>query len=50
MPDYLGFGSSDNMFHPYLHKESTVQTVLDMLRAVDELASIKNISGIMIFT
>ncbi len=44
MPDYLGFGSSDNMFHPYLHKESTVQTVLDMLRAVDELASIRNIS------
>ncbi len=37
IPDYLGFGSSDNMFHPYLHKESTVQSVLDMLRAVKEL-------------
>lgn len=38
IPDYLGFGSSKDMFHPYLHKESTVQTVLDMLRAVKELA------------
>jgi pimeloyl-ACP methyl ester carboxylesterase len=44
IPDYLGFGSSDNMFHPYLHKESTVQTVLDMLRAVEELATIREIS------
>ncbi|MCY1722897.1 prolyl oligopeptidase family serine peptidase [Prolixibacteraceae bacterium Z1-6] len=37
IPDYLGFGASDNMFHPYLHKESTVQTVMDMLRAVEEM-------------
>jgi hypothetical protein len=37
IPDYIGFGSSDNTFHPYLHKESTVQTVIDMLRAIDEL-------------
>lgn len=34
--DYLGFGVSDNMDHPYLHKESTVQTVIDMLYAVGE--------------
>ena len=37
IPDYLGFGSSDNMFHPYLDEESTVQTVLDMLRATNEM-------------
>lgn len=37
IPDYLGFGVTDDMFHPYLHKESTVQSVLDMLRAVDEM-------------
>ncbi len=42
MPDYLGFGSSDNIPHPYMHKESTVQSVLDMLRAVEELAEIRN--------
>jgi hypothetical protein len=44
MPDYLGFGASDDMFHPYLHKESTVQTVLDMLRAVEELAIVREFS------
>jgi pimeloyl-ACP methyl ester carboxylesterase len=44
MPDYLGFGASDDMFHPYLHKASTVQTVLDMLRAVKELTAVRDIS------
>jgi pimeloyl-ACP methyl ester carboxylesterase len=34
--DYLGFGASEDMLHPYLHKESTVQTVIDMLYAVKE--------------
>lgn len=37
IPDYLGFGTTSNMFHPYLDEESTVQTVIDMLRAVKEL-------------
>lgn len=37
LPDYLGFGESDQMFHPYLHKTSTVQTITDMLRAVKEM-------------
>lgn len=37
LPDYLGFGASDDMFHPYLHKESTVQSITDMLRAVEEM-------------
>lgn len=39
MPDYLGFGESDEMFHPYYDKVSTVQSVVDMLRAVKELAT-----------
>lgn len=38
-PDYLGFGASSDMFHPYLDKESTIQTVIDMLRAVNELVA-----------
>jgi pimeloyl-ACP methyl ester carboxylesterase len=42
IPDYLGFGASDDMFHPYLHAESTVQSVVDMLRAVKELAALRN--------
>jgi pimeloyl-ACP methyl ester carboxylesterase len=41
LPDYLGFGESENMFHPYLHKASTVQSVLDMLRAVGELSELR---------
>jgi pimeloyl-ACP methyl ester carboxylesterase len=36
IPDYLGFGASKQMAHPYLHKESTVQTLVDMLYAVTE--------------
>jgi pimeloyl-ACP methyl ester carboxylesterase len=36
VPDYLGFGASDDMFHPYLEKETTVQAVTDMLRATKE--------------
>jgi len=43
IPDYLGFGSSDNMFHPYLHEESTVQSVIDMMRAVREFAVTEDI-------
>jgi dienelactone hydrolase len=38
IPDYLGFGESSEMFHPYLDRMSTVQTVTDMMRAVKELA------------
>ena len=37
MPDYLGFGSSSTMYHPYLHKESTVGSVTDLFRAVREM-------------
>jgi len=37
VPDYLGFGSSSNMYHPYYDKKSTVETTTDMLRAVTEL-------------
>ncbi|QGY42338.1 prolyl oligopeptidase family serine peptidase [Maribellus comscasis] len=38
IPDYLGFGESSDMFHPYLDKESSNKSVLDMLRAAQELA------------
>jgi pimeloyl-ACP methyl ester carboxylesterase len=39
IPDYLGFGSSKEVFHPYLHKESTVTSVLDLFRAVKEMTT-----------
>ena len=38
IPDYPGFGKSVNMPHPYLIKDPTVQSVVDMLRAVNEAA------------
>ena len=34
MPDYIGYGISDTLTHPYLHLESTVNSALDLLRAV----------------
>ena len=39
VPDYLGFGSSANMYHPYFDKKSTVESVTDMLWSVKELAN-----------
>ena len=39
VPDYLGFGITQNMFHPYLHAESTVNAVTDMLKAVKEMVN-----------
>lgn len=41
IPDYLGFGSSSDMFHPYLDKESTVQSILDFYGAIGEMMSDK---------
>jgi predicted esterase len=39
MPDYLGFGASSGMFHPYYDKKSTVESITDMLWAVKEMAN-----------
>ena len=39
MPDYIGFGASAQLPHPYLHAESTTQSILDMLRAVNEFST-----------
>ncbi len=36
-PDYPGFGESSNISHPYLIKEPTVRSVVDMLYAVKEM-------------
>jgi pimeloyl-ACP methyl ester carboxylesterase len=44
LPDYLGFGTTDNMFHPYLHTESTVPVIIDMLHAVEELGMVRDFS------
>lgn len=44
IPDYIGFGATEDKFHPYLDKESTVQCVLDMMRATRELCTSHNLN------
>jgi hypothetical protein len=38
IPDYIGFGETASQFHPFLHKEYTVNAVLDFVRAGKEFA------------
>jgi len=38
IPDYLGFGSSTSILHPYYVEEYTASAVMDMLIAAKELA------------
>jgi len=37
IPDYIGFGASANLPHPYLDAKSSTQCILDLLRAEREL-------------
>lgn len=37
LPDYIGFGESEEYLHPYFHTESSNQAVRDMILAVEEL-------------
>lgn len=38
-PDYIGFGASKNVPHPYEHRESLGTSCLDMIRAAKELVA-----------
>ncbi len=42
IPDYLGFGESETVFHPYLHTETTVSAILNMIRATKEFSEEEN--------
>lgn len=37
IPDMIGFGSSSDILHPYYHEELTAGSILDMIRATEEL-------------
>jgi len=39
IPDYLGFGVSEQIFHPYLHKKSTVASIENLITAVSEMTA-----------
>jgi hypothetical protein len=43
IPDYIGFGASDDKVHPYYQKETTASTVIDMMHACSELVQDKKI-------
>ncbi len=42
-PDYIGFGASAQILHPYYEKETTNRAVIDMIRACRELLGVKTI-------
>lgn len=46
MPDYIGFGASSSMTHPYLHAESTTQSILHLIRATKEFVATEKLSAI----
>lgn len=44
IPDFVGFGNSSNLLHPYYVQEPSASANIDLLRAARELAIQKNIS------
>ncbi len=44
IPDYLGFGSSASILHPYFVEDLTASAVIDMLRAAIELSEQQDIT------
>lgn len=43
-PDYIGYGVSNNIQHPYEHRESLAQASLDMIRAASEFLAKEKIN------
>jgi len=44
-PDYIGFGASAQILHPYFERETTDRAVTDMIRACHEMLGEKNIQA-----
>lgn len=44
IPDYIGFGSTSNEFHPFLNKQYTNSAIIDFIRAAKEFVGIEKIS------
>jgi pimeloyl-ACP methyl ester carboxylesterase len=43
MPDYLGYGASSDLPHPYEHRKSLATASYDMLKAVEEFLEVEKI-------
>jgi pimeloyl-ACP methyl ester carboxylesterase len=41
IPDYIGFGASSNILHPYHHRESNNSAIIDLINAAEEFLSEK---------
>ncbi len=37
IPDYIGFGASNNILHPYYHRESSDASVINLIKACQEI-------------
>jgi len=44
IPDYVGFGSTSSILHPYFVEDAIAGSVVDMLQAAIELAEEKNVT------
>ncbi|MEQ9591194.1 MAG: lipase family protein [Cyclobacteriaceae bacterium] len=44
VPDYIGFGSSSNLMHPYYVEDLTASSVVDNMKAASELANEKGVN------
>lgn len=44
MPDYLGYGSTSNLFHPYYDRDHSASTVIDFVKAAKEFLEKEKIS------
>ncbi len=45
IPDYLGFGESKNLFHPYYDRQHSAMAVVDMIKAAKEFYKEKQIAA-----
>jgi len=45
LPDYIGFGASSDILHPYYHRESTNNAVIDLIKAFQEMSESGKISA-----
>ena len=44
-PDYFGFGSSDNIIHPYIEAEASANATIDMIEATKEFLAKRNMKS-----
>ncbi len=46
IPDYIGFGTSSEILHPYYQKEATNNAVIDLIRTLREMDNLPGITAV----